>query len=130
MDVIVPPIPATYDEYRSTLRAFLADHKPTLEWKQRTGLRVPETAADVDRLRAYVRAINDAGYVLARFSTEPGDPYEQRILEQELGAAGVPARARQSAGGRGPQALRDRRATRRTPAADGPGRPHLDPAVQ
>ena len=41
-------------------------------------------------LRSYVRAIHDAGYVLDRFSTERGDPHEQRILEQELGAAGVP----------------------------------------
>jgi alkylation response protein AidB-like acyl-CoA dehydrogenase len=90
MDVIVPPIPDTYDEYRATLRAFLADHKPTLTWKQRTGLRVPDRADDVDRLRAYVRVIYDAGYVLARFSAEPGDPHEQRILEQELAAAGVP----------------------------------------
>ena len=90
MDVIVPSIPYSYDEYRARLRAFLADHKPTLEWKQRTGLRVPETAHDVDLLRAYVRAIYDAGYVITRFSSETGDPYEQRILEQELGAVGVP----------------------------------------
>jgi alkylation response protein AidB-like acyl-CoA dehydrogenase len=90
MDVIVPPIPDTYDQYRATLRSFVADHRPTLEWKQRTGLRVPDRADDVDRLRTYVRAIYDAGYVLDRFSGEPGDPHEQRILEQELAAAGVP----------------------------------------
>ena len=90
MDVIVPPIPESYDSYRVTLRAFLAAHKPTLQWKQRTGLRVPEIADDVELLREYVRAIYDAGYVLARFSAEQGDPHEQRILEQELGAAGVP----------------------------------------
>jgi alkylation response protein AidB-like acyl-CoA dehydrogenase len=90
VDVIVPPVPESYDDYRATLRAFLADHKPTLAWKQRTGLRVPENAHDVDLLRGYVRAIYDAGYVLARFSAESGDPYEQRILEQELAATGVP----------------------------------------
>ena len=90
MDVTVPPIPDTYDEYRATLRSFLADHKPTLAWKQRTGLRVPDSADDVELLRAYVRAIYDAGYVLARFSTEPSDPHEQRVLEQELGSTGVP----------------------------------------
>ena len=90
MDVIVPLIPQSYDDYRATLRAFLEDHKPTLEWKQRTGLRVPESAHDVDLLRAYVRAIYDAGYVIARFSSESGDPYEQRILEQELGGVGIP----------------------------------------
>ncbi len=90
MDVTVPPIPDTYDEYRTTLRSFLADHKPTLAWKQRTGLRVPDSAGDVELLRAYVRAIYDAGYVLARFSSEPSDPHEQRVLEQELGSTGVP----------------------------------------
>jgi alkylation response protein AidB-like acyl-CoA dehydrogenase len=90
MDVIVPPIPATYDRYRSELRAFLAAHRPALEWKQRTGLRVPDGAADVERLRAYVRAVYDAGYHLDRYSTERSDPVEQRILEQELGAAGIP----------------------------------------
>ena len=90
MDVIVPAIPGTYDGFRATLRAFIAEHKPTLAWKQRTGLRVPDRAADVELLRTYVRAIHDAGYVLDRFSAEPGDPHEQRILEQELVAAGVP----------------------------------------
>jgi alkylation response protein AidB-like acyl-CoA dehydrogenase len=90
MDVLVPPIPSDYDEYRSSLRSFIAGHKPTLDWKQRTGLRVPETAADVEKLRGYARALYDAGYVLDRFSDTPNDPYEQRILEQELSAAGVP----------------------------------------
>ncbi len=90
MDVIVPPIPDTYDGYRATLRALIARHRPTLEWKQRTGLRVPDSSADVELLRAYARAVYDAGYRLDRFSAERGDPHEQRILEQELGAAGVP----------------------------------------
>jgi hypothetical protein len=90
VDVIVPPIPAAYDEYRERLRAFIEAHRPVLEWKQRTGLRVPESAADVERLRGWTRALHDAGYVLDRLSAERGDPHEQRILEQELGAAGVP----------------------------------------
>jgi alkylation response protein AidB-like acyl-CoA dehydrogenase len=51
---------------------------------------VPDRADDVELLRDYVRAIYDAGYINGRFSSEPGDPYQQRILEQELGAAGVP----------------------------------------
>jgi alkylation response protein AidB-like acyl-CoA dehydrogenase len=90
VDVIVPPIPDSYGGYRATLRAFLADHRPTLQWKQRSGVRVPDRAEDVELLRTYARAIYDAGYVLARFSTEPMDQYEQRVLEQELGSAGVP----------------------------------------
>jgi alkylation response protein AidB-like acyl-CoA dehydrogenase len=91
MDVTVPAIPATYDGFRATLRAFLAKHKPSLEWKQRTGVRVPDLATDVERLRAYAGAVHDAGYVSDRFRTERGDPFEQRILEQELVRAGVPA---------------------------------------
>jgi len=89
MDVLVPPIPDDYDEYRATLKAFIADHKPVLAWKQRTGLRVPDQAGDIALLRGYVRDLYEAGYRLDRFSTERSDPYEQRILEQELGAAGV-----------------------------------------
>ena len=72
-------------------RAFLAEHKPTLEWKQRTGVRVPDLATDVEKLRTYARAVHDAGYVSDRFRTERGDPFEQRILEQELARAGVPS---------------------------------------
>jgi alkylation response protein AidB-like acyl-CoA dehydrogenase len=90
MDVIVPAIPDSYDAYRRRLRTFVAEHKPVLEWKQRSGMRVPDRAADVEQLRAYVRAIYDAGYVSDRFSTERGDPYEQRIMEQEFAAAGIP----------------------------------------
>ena len=90
MDVLVPSIPPSYDEYRSSLRSFVSERRPTLEWKQRTGLRVPESATDVGKLRDYVRALYDAGYVLDRFADTPGDPYQQRILAQELAAAGVP----------------------------------------
>ena len=92
MDVIVPPIPEAYDEYRATLQAFISAHKPALTWKQRTGVRVPDSAADIALLRRYVRDLHEAGYRLDRFSvsSERGDPHEQRILEQELGAAGVP----------------------------------------
>jgi alkylation response protein AidB-like acyl-CoA dehydrogenase len=63
-----------------------------LAWKQRTGVRVPDRADDVELLRGYVRALYDAGYLLERFAADGGavDPFEQRILEQELGAAGVP----------------------------------------
>jgi alkylation response protein AidB-like acyl-CoA dehydrogenase len=90
MDVIVPAIPDSYADYRAALRAFLAEHKPTLEWKQRTGVRVPDLASDVEKLRSYARAVWDAGYETDRFRTERGDPFEQRILEQELARAGVP----------------------------------------
>jgi alkylation response protein AidB-like acyl-CoA dehydrogenase len=91
MDVTVPAIPASYDGYRDALRAFIAKHRPELDWKQRSGLRVPDRAEDVEALRTYVRALYDAGYVLGRFRTDRGDPFEQRILDQELAAAGIPA---------------------------------------
>ncbi len=89
MDVVVPAIPDSYDEYRSTLRAFIARHKPSLNWKQRSGMRVPDRADDVELLRTYARAIYDAGYVADRFRMEPGDPNEQQIMAQELSAAGI-----------------------------------------
>ena len=53
-------------------------------------MRVPDRVEDVEVLRTYARAIYDAGYVSDRFSTERGDPYEQRIMEQEFAAAGIP----------------------------------------
>ena len=72
MDVIVPPIPDAYDDYRATLRAFIAAHKPVLAWKQRTGVRVPDRADDVELLRGYVRELYDAGYRLDRFADRAG----------------------------------------------------------
>ena len=50
MDVTVPEIPVRYDDYRDALRRFIADHKPTLGWKRRSGLRVD---IDVAILRRY-----------------------------------------------------------------------------
>jgi len=90
MDVDVPEIPASYDAYRDQLRAFIAEHRPHLVWKQRTGLRVPEDAGDVEALRGFTRALYDAGYVLDRFTIDDVDAYEQRILESELAATGIP----------------------------------------
>jgi alkylation response protein AidB-like acyl-CoA dehydrogenase len=87
VDVAVPEIPASYDEYRARLRAFIAEHKPELGWKSRTGLRAPESQDDVDALRRWVRALYDAGYSTR---AADADPFEQRILAQELGATGIP----------------------------------------
>jgi hypothetical protein len=90
MDIRVPEIPSHYDEFRTGLRAFIDANKPTLGWKQRSGLRVPRDEVDVVALRQWVRAIHDAGYRLERFSLDPVDPHEQRIIRRELSAAGVP----------------------------------------
>jgi alkylation response protein AidB-like acyl-CoA dehydrogenase len=90
MDIHVPEIPSHYDRYRSKLQAFIAANKPALRWKQRSGLRVPDEEADVIALRRWVRSLHDAGYRLRRFSLDEVDPYEQRIIAQEIAAAGVP----------------------------------------
>jgi alkylation response protein AidB-like acyl-CoA dehydrogenase len=90
MDVTIAEIPTSYNEYRQRLHDLIDRQRPTLEWKQRSGLRAPDLADDVEKLRIFTRAIYDAGYVLDRFTSTPGDPNEQRILRQELGRAGVP----------------------------------------
>jgi alkylation response protein AidB-like acyl-CoA dehydrogenase len=91
MDIHVPEIPARYDPFRAALRTFIAAHKPALVWRQRSGLRVPETETDVIALRQWVRSLHDAGYGLRRFSLDEVDPYEQRIIAQEIAAVGIPA---------------------------------------
>src|SRR6266545_1987700 len=90
MDVDVAEVPAHYDAYRAELRRFIAQHKPALAWKQRTGMRCPDDEADVETLRDWVRALYDAGYRLERFRIEDVDVHEQRVLEQELAATGLP----------------------------------------
>jgi alkylation response protein AidB-like acyl-CoA dehydrogenase len=90
MNVDVPEIPARYDDYCTELRSFIRANRPTLEWKQRTGIRVPDNRTDVEALREWVRALHDAGYGLERFSLEPCDPYQQRIISRELTASRIP----------------------------------------
>ncbi len=90
MDVRVPAIPAEYDAYRRELRRFIAEHRPTLSWKSRTGIRVPERAEEVSALRVWTGRLYDAGYILARFCEETMDPFQQRVLESELAATGLP----------------------------------------
>ncbi len=90
MDVEVPPIPASYDSYRSELRDFIARNKPTLAWKPRAGMRVPDDAADVDALRTWVRALHGAGYVTATYADPPADQFETRIIIEELNCTGIP----------------------------------------
>jgi alkylation response protein AidB-like acyl-CoA dehydrogenase len=91
MDVRVPEIPASYDAYRQRVRDFVAAHKPTLRMKQKAGLRVPDDAEDVAKLRQWVRALHDAGFASPQHTLTPLDPQEARILNEELGRAGVPS---------------------------------------
>jgi alkylation response protein AidB-like acyl-CoA dehydrogenase len=91
MDVDIPAIPSSYDDYRQGLRAFIAANKPTLGWKARAGLRVPEDPADVELLRTWVRALHDAGYVQPVHGLGTSDPFEARILNEELGRTGIPS---------------------------------------
>ena len=90
MDVAALEIPASYDAYRTQLRQFIRENCPTLEWKQRAGLRVPESKADVDALRRWVGALYESGYRLARFSLEETDSVAQEILEEELRVTLIP----------------------------------------
>src|SRR3954451_5422095 len=91
MDVDIPAIPSTYDDYRQRLRAFTPEQKPQLGWKPRSGLRVPEDPADVELLRRWVRALHDAGYVQPVHGLGTTDPFEGRILSEELGRTGIPS---------------------------------------
>ena len=93
MDIDVPGVPASYDAYRSGLRAFITEHRPTLRWKPGVGLRAPEDPEDVAALRTWVRALYDAGYVVDRFEHGVGvtDRFEIRVLQEELGRSGIPS---------------------------------------
>jgi alkylation response protein AidB-like acyl-CoA dehydrogenase len=90
MDVTATEVPASYDGFRAALRSFIAARCPQLGWKPRTGIRVPEELEDVVKLRAWAAALYEAGYRFERFEEIPQDPWEQRILEQELAATGIP----------------------------------------
>ena len=89
MDVRVPEVPASYDDYRRRVREFVEAHKPELRMKEKAGLRVPDDPEDVAKLRAWVRALNDAGFASPAHSETKLDPYQARVLNEELGRAGV-----------------------------------------
>jgi alkylation response protein AidB-like acyl-CoA dehydrogenase len=89
MDVTIPEIPATYDAFRAELQAFVAEHRPTLQWKPGVGLRVPEHESDVAQLRVWVKALHDAGYIAPRHTTSPLDTFQTRIVAEELKRSGL-----------------------------------------
>jgi alkylation response protein AidB-like acyl-CoA dehydrogenase len=93
MDVDVPEIPSSYDEFRSRLRGFIAEHRPQLRWKPGVGLRAPDDPDDVAALRVWVRALHDAGYIADHNGTGVGvtDRFEIRVLQEELGRSGIPS---------------------------------------
>ena len=90
LDVIVPDIPASYNEYRASFRAFIAEHRPVLHWKPGVGVRTPELERDVAALQTWVHQLCDAGYVVARHLPTTLDSFQKRIVHEELAAAGVP----------------------------------------
>jgi alkylation response protein AidB-like acyl-CoA dehydrogenase len=90
MDVTIPEIPQAYDEYRNQLRSFISDRLPSLESSPKVGARMPQSDGDLATLRIWVAALHDAGYVCARFAEDQRDPFELRIMEQELAATGIP----------------------------------------
>ena len=91
MDVKVPELPSSYDAYRQRVRDFIAAHRPKLHMKQKAGLRVPDDPEDVAKLRRWVRALHDAGFASPQHTLTPLDPQQARILNEELGTAGVPS---------------------------------------
>jgi alkylation response protein AidB-like acyl-CoA dehydrogenase len=91
MDVDVPPIPASYDAFRERLKAFIAAHKPTLHWKPRAGLRVPDDPEDVAALRKWVRSLHDAGFSVPVYGLGSRDQFEARIINEELGRTRIPS---------------------------------------
>jgi alkylation response protein AidB-like acyl-CoA dehydrogenase len=90
MDVEIPPIPASYDGFRAKVVRFIEEKRPRLDWKPRAGVRVPDSEANVAELRRWFRDLFDAGYVLHRASAPDADPFEQRILAEEITRAGLP----------------------------------------
>jgi alkylation response protein AidB-like acyl-CoA dehydrogenase len=91
MDIDTPSIPVSYDEFRDRLRAFIAANLPTLGWKPGVGLRVPDDPEDVAALRRWVRQLHDAGFVMPMHGLGTSDPFEARILREELGRTGIPS---------------------------------------
>ncbi len=93
MDIDVPGVPPAYDDFRASLSAFIAEHRPQLRWKPGVGLRAPEFPDDVVALRRWVRALHDAGFVADRYGTGVGvtDRFEHRVLAEELGRSGIPS---------------------------------------
>ncbi len=89
MDVVIPEIPASYNNYRSELQAFIAEHKPKLEWNPGVGLRTPELASDVAALKVWVRKLHDAGYIAVRHMPTTLDQFQKRILAEELATSGM-----------------------------------------
>jgi alkylation response protein AidB-like acyl-CoA dehydrogenase len=90
MDVRVPEVPASYDDYRQRVRAFVAANKPKLRMKPKAGLRVPDEPEDVAKLRTWVKALHDAGFASPQHTLTTLDPQQARVLNEELGRAGVP----------------------------------------
>lgn len=90
MDVSIPEIPESYGAFREHVRAFVADHLPDIDLGRKAGMRVPEKAGDVEKLRAWVRSLYDAGYSLSPYAESELDAFERRILRVELGRTGIP----------------------------------------
>ena len=94
MDVDVAETPAEYDDVpRRGCARSSTEHRPRLRWKPGVGLRVPEEPDDVAKLRGWVRALHDAGYVADQYGTGVGvtDRFDRRVLAEELGRSGIPS---------------------------------------
>ena len=79
--------------FRAELRAFIAEHAPSLP--RRAGFRSPDSPAEDRVLRAWRARLFDAGYLGADWPAEWGgsrapDPRSDLILAEELARAGLP----------------------------------------
>jgi alkylation response protein AidB-like acyl-CoA dehydrogenase len=86
VDVTVERAPASYDAFRAQVRAFVAEHAPPPPEVARAGMRTPDTQAEVDALKAWLRALADSGFSPRTLD----DPWQRSVALEELDAAGAP----------------------------------------
>jgi alkylation response protein AidB-like acyl-CoA dehydrogenase len=89
MDVDAPTAPAVYQPFRAEVRRFVAEHAPPRPERQQAGMRTPEDAAEVGRLKAWLAELHKAGFAPLELALAD-DPWPARVAVEELEAAGVP----------------------------------------
>ena len=84
-----PPSPTPTTSTARAARLHRRRTGPSLEWKQRRACGSP-TGPKTSRRSAPTHELSTTRATCSgRFRTERGDPFEQRILDQELAAAGI-----------------------------------------
>jgi alkylation response protein AidB-like acyl-CoA dehydrogenase len=88
MDVTTPTAPPEYDEFRSRLRAFIAEHAPKPPERRKSGMRTAETTEELDEVKTWLARLTEAGFG-PRALVDDEDPWPRRIAIEELEAAHV-----------------------------------------